>query len=114
MKCSINNHSSLSLLHTNISSLQGNFEKLEYLLADVDCNFDIIALTETWNPEDKKELFTPGILDCYHKYEGMTGSSMKGGCGFYIKDTLCYTSRIDLENRFKEGHVWEYEANGLN
>ena len=44
LKCNVRHDQSFSLLHTNISSLQGNFEKLEYLLADLDYNFDIIAL----------------------------------------------------------------------
>ena len=33
----------LSLLHTNISSLGGNFEKLEFLINDLDYRFHIIA-----------------------------------------------------------------------
>ena len=40
---------SFSLMHTNISSLTANFEKLECLLADLDFHFDVIACTETWN-----------------------------------------------------------------
>ena len=42
-----------SLMHTNISSLTGNFDKLEHLITDLEFCFDIIACTETWNPEDK-------------------------------------------------------------
>ena len=110
LKCNVRHDQSFSLLHTNISSLQGNFEKLEYLLADLDYNFDIIALTETWNPENKKESFIPGILNSYHKYEGITGSNMKGGCGFYIKDNICYVPRTDLDIRFKDESICEYEA----
>ena len=34
---------------------------------------------------------------------------MKGGCGLYIKHTLCYIPRTDLDKRFKEGHVCEFE-----
>ena len=99
-----------SLLHTNVSSLTGNFEKLEHLLADLDFYFDVIACTETWNPDDKKHFFIPGILDGYHKYEGITGSSMKGGCGFYVKDTMCYIPRPDLDTKQKDGLKYEFEA----
>ena len=35
---------------------------------------------------------------------------MKGGCGFYFKDTFCYVPRTDLDKRYEEGHVCEYEA----
>ena len=97
-------------MHTNISSLTANFEKLENLLADLDFHFDVIACTETWNPEDKKHLFTPGILDGYHRYEGITGSSLKGGCGFYIKDSLCYIPRPDLDTKQTDGLKCESEA----
>ena len=101
---------SFSLMHTNIRSLTANFEKLENLLADLDFHFDVIACTETWNPDDKKHLFTPGILDGYHRYEGITGSSLKGGCGFYFKDSLCYIPRPDLDTKQKEGLKYEFEA----
>ena len=101
---------SFSLMHTNMSSLTANFEKLENLLADLDFHFDVIACTETWNPEDKKHLFTPGILDGYHRYEGITGSSLKGGCGFYIRDMLCYIPRPDLDTKQKDGLKYEFEA----
>ena len=86
----LNVNQCFSLMHTNISSLTGNFDKLEHLITYLDFCFDIIACTETWNPEDKKHLFTPGILERYHKYEGVTGSSMKGGCGMYIKESVSY------------------------
>ena len=99
-----------SLMHTNISSLTGNFDKLERLITDLDFCFDIIACTETWNPEDKKHLFTPGTLEGYHKYEGITGSSMKGGCGMYTKESVSYIPRPDLETRQKDGHKYEFEA----
>ena len=103
-----------SLLHTNISSLTGNFEKLEHLLADLDFYFDVIACTETWNPDDKKNFFIPGILNGYHKYEGITGSRMKGGCGFYVKDTMCYIPRPDLDTKQKDGLKYEFlKLNGL-
>ena len=42
-----------SLFHTNIQSLNCNFDKLEYLLYSLDFNFDLIFLTETWNPKSK-------------------------------------------------------------
>ena len=50
--------------------------------------FVILALTETWNPEEKKENFFPKIIEGYHEYYGTTGSSGKGGCGVYINKFL--------------------------
>ncbi len=83
-----NRHNSLSIFHTNISSLQANFHKLDDLLLDLAWNFDVIALTETWNDIKNQTNFTPPLLEGFHPYLGTTGSSQKGGCGFYISDTL--------------------------
>ena len=53
----------ISLFHTNICSLKANIENLEILFQQLDHNFDIIALSETWNPENKKHLFTIRTMD---------------------------------------------------
>ena len=57
-----NKKKSLGIFHTNICSLQANVDKLEDLLHDLDYTFDIIALSETWNPENQKIHFEPNIL----------------------------------------------------
>ena len=59
-------------------------------------DFDVIALTETWNSDKSQNCFSPKHLDGYLDYLGTTGSSLKGGCGFYIKDTLTPIPRSDL------------------
>ena len=76
-----------SLFHTNISSLQFNGDHLHNLLASLEFKFDVIALSETWNPE-YKVTFQPPILPGYSKYKGTKGSSLKGGCGLYISSDL--------------------------
>ena len=56
---------SLSIFHTNVSSLQANFGKLEDLITDLAWNFDVIALSEAWNDEKKTtllHLFSKGII----------------------------------------------------
>ena len=70
-----------SLLHTNICSLQFNGDNLQNLLASLEFKFDIVALSETWNPEYKKHTFCPPVIDGYSSFRGTTGSSLKGGCG---------------------------------
>lgn len=89
-------------MHTNIESLNANFDKLQYLLNDIDYQFDIIALTETWNDEEKNHLFQPGYLDNYHPFVCITGSSLKGGCGFYINKSITCIPRNDLDVRHKD------------
>ena len=102
LKNKIKNRKTFSLMHTNIESLNSNCEKLQYLLNDIDYQFDIIALTETWNDEKNKHLFQAGILDDYYQYEGITGNSLKGGCGFYINKSITYIPRNDLDIRHKD------------
>ena len=73
-----------SLLDTNSCSLQGNFEKLEMLLSDLEYQFDVITLTETWH-NDNNPSFIAGILTRYQKYESTSGSTKKGGMEFILK-----------------------------
>ena len=96
----LNKSENFSIFHYNICSLQGNFYKLEILLDNLEHQFDVIALTETWHMKNNVN-FTPGILSGYQKYEGLAGLSKKGGCGVCIKDTIPYITRPDLRINFK-------------
>ena len=42
--------SKLSVFHTNMCSLNANAENMQDLLYDINFKFDILAVTETWNP----------------------------------------------------------------
>ena len=35
---------------------------------------------------------------------------MKGGCGVYIKDSLCYIPRPDIDTKQNDGLKYEFEA----
>ena len=91
-----------SILHTNICSLQHNGDNLNNLLAGLDFKFDVVALTETWNPDYKEHTFQPPLIDGYSKYMGTTGSSLKGGCGMYINSDLKPLPRNDLNIKIKD------------
>ena len=52
-----------SILHTNICSLQHNGDNLNNLLAGLEFKFDVVALTETWNPDYKEHTFQPPLID---------------------------------------------------
>ena len=90
-----------SVIHTNICSLQQNGDNLIDLLTDLEFKFDVVGVTETWNPEEKKHKFSPPIIDGYSPYLGLTGSSLKGGCGVYINSDLNYHLRKDLYIKIK-------------
>ena len=94
----LNKSENFSIFHSNICSLQGNFDKVEILLDNLEHQFDVIALTETWHMKNNVN-FTPGILSGYQKYEGLAGLSKKAGYGVYIKDT--YITRPDLSINLK-------------
>ena len=68
----------------------------------MDYAFDVIALSETWNPEKNKQNFSPKTIEGYHEYIGVEGSSLKGGCGFYVKDSFTPIPRKDLEFKISE------------
>ena len=75
-------------MHTNICSLQANTEKLEILLHELEFKFDVISLTETWNPEQKIHNFNPKILDGYNEYIGTTGTNCQRRLWFLYKQRL--------------------------
>ena len=109
-----------SLLHTNIQSLNHNFEQLEILINSLEYQFDIIALSEVWCPDDKLT-FNPGILQGYLSYQGTKGSSLKSGCGMYIKNSLKTVERKDLSvkvcdqnNEFQSFWIEIYNKNSAN
>ena len=83
----LNKSEHFSISHSNICSIQENFDKLEILLDNLEHQFDVIALTETWHIKNNVN-FTPDILSGYQKYEGLAGLSKKGMCEVYIKDTI--------------------------
>ena len=95
----INTRKTFSIFHTNICSLPANSENLEILLEDLEYKFDVISLSETWNPEGKQQNYAPKTLTGYHAYIGTTGNTAKGGCGFYINEEIHYSPRTDLNVR---------------
>ena len=86
-----------SVMHTNIQSLSHNFENLEKLCTDLGYHFDIIAVTETWNPDNTKDKFIPKRLEGYEKYTGIGGKSLKSGCGLYIRTGVKFVERKKLD-----------------
>ena len=74
-----------SLLHSNIQSLKANSINLTTLLNNLNHNFDIISLTETWHTTDSNNTFIPDSLDTYYPFNGLPGTTLKSGAGFFVK-----------------------------
>ena len=111
LKTNINSQYSetFSLFHSNIQSLLHNKENLELLLSDLDFNFDVIALSETWHFDKNKDDFKKISLQGYHDYVGIKGNSKCGGCGFLVSSSLRFNERKDLSKAFRD-NVCEFDA----
>ena len=98
------NNTNLSVLHTNICSLQGNFDNLEQLLNNLEYESDFITLTEIWHTVGN-QTFISGLLTGYQNYEGISGSTLKGGCGFYIKNNILFVIRQELSKKHEANWI---------
>ena len=58
------------------------------LLSLLQLNFNIISLTETWNPMDNRNNFNPGKIIGYNDFTGTSGHTLNSGCGLYVKTIL--------------------------
>ena len=85
-----------SLFHTNICSLNANFENLETLISNLEFSFSVIAVSETWTPIGKSEV-KARKLESYQNYHRNRGSSIKSGCDFYVKEGIKFKPRKDLD-----------------
>ena len=82
--------------------MQHNFEALQDLYTQLQHKFDIISVSETWNSEGKKHQFLTPSLENYHDYLGITGTSLKSGCGMYIRKDIKFVTRSDLDVSFTD------------
>ena len=97
-----------SAFHLNIASMPKHFDELRALLAQLDCKFSLIGITETRNsialnrvPEQDHDFKIYG----YKKFATPTESSV-GGVSMYVSDTCPCKPRDDLRHFF-------YQANNL-
>ena len=85
-----------SLFLTKICSLNANLENLETLISNLEFSFSSIAVPETWTLKVKSEV-KPMKLEGYQNYHGNRGSSIKSGCGFYVKEGIKFKPQKDFD-----------------
>ena len=88
--------SDFSILHTNIRSLSLHHDELVSLSAHTNLNLDVIGVSEIWHSNDNpisSNVDIPGYT--FFKTKSVT---QNGGVGLYIRDSLAYNSRIDLDS----------------
>ena len=82
-----------SIIHENIRSTPKNLDKLVNYLMNIELQFSIIGLTETWLKEHSKDLYN---IDGYSPVHNIRESRTGGGVSLYIKENIDYRIREDL------------------
>jgi len=78
---------SFSIIHVNSRSLAAHFNQLTFMLSQINIDFDVIAITETWLDEydTKTSLYQ---LENYDMYSTSRKQKSGGGVILYIKKSL--------------------------
>ena len=76
--------------------MEGNAGKRETLISNLEFDFDIIAVSETWTSYSRENI-KPKTIDGYQTYHGTKGHTLKSGCGFYVKNCLKFQQQTDLD-----------------
>lgn len=80
----------LSLFHTNIRSINKNFNELQVFLEKIDVAFDVIALTETWNISNHNYFSLLG----YYPYYNNGNINQNDGVVVYVKENVNHSSQV--------------------
>ena len=94
-KCT--NNKNFTIFPTNICSLAANSDKLELLASNLNHDFDVIALSETWTSDNKNLYFEVPYVEGYQLLHGVKGKTLKSSCGFYLKSGIKFKLRKDLD-----------------
>ena len=108
----LNIKTNLSIIHTNICSLLKHSEDIDQLLDNLDHRFGVIALTETWHSAKNNEAIKNLVIDGYQPYHGTPGSTQKGGCGFFVANSLKFKPRTDFDAKVVNTNS-EFEASWI-
>ena len=94
----------LKFMHLNTQSMVSTFDEL--LLTVKEYPFDAIAMSETWLKNNElllQHVTIPGYSCEFRNRESIKG----GGVGAYIKESVKYKRRTDIENKEPDlEHLW--------
>ena len=82
-----------SLCHINIRSQKANLKSFEICLENLQFNFSIIGVTETWLNDYNCDLYS---LDGYNFVEAHRSGRSGGGVGIFLVNDIPYQKRPDL------------------
>lgn len=89
-----NIQSSLSVLHSNVRSIQKNFDNLHQMLFELDHPFDIIGISESWINTENTNVVNIDLPN--FSFISQPTEQRAGGVGFYIKNSLTFHVRNDM------------------
>lgn len=89
----LNERQHFTLLHLNIRSVPRNFCKFTSYIQNLNINFDVTGLTETWLNKANTNLYN---MNGYVQRESCREGSRGDGASLYIKDDLSFIVRNDL------------------
>ena len=90
---SLNKKHNFSLCHLNIRSIRKNVGSLEFTLENLQHEFSLIGITETWLKDDDCDLFA---IQGYNVVEKHRQNRFGGGVALFIKDNIECTIRSEL------------------
>ena len=101
-----------SVIHLNIRSIPANLSKLIQYMSNLNVNFEIIGLSETWLTETKKDIYN---LDGYNQVPLVRSDRIHGGVSLFISTAITYRvlNEISMTNRDIECLFVEIEFNNI-
>ena len=107
-----NDNDTLSLMHLNIRSIPSNLTKLVQYLSNLNVNFDIIGISETWLNETNKDIYN---LNGYNHVPLVRQDRIHGGVSLFISASISYRilNEISIINKDIECLFIEIELNGV-
>ena len=102
-----------SMCHLNIRSIRKNLDCFEMLMDDLQHDFSLLGVKETWLKDDDCALFD---IEGYNMVEKHRQNQSGGGVAIYIKDSMEYTVRNDLVtfNEYIESIFIEIDKECMN
>ena len=92
----IDTHSSFSVCHVNIASLDKHIDDLRSIISQLGHRFDVIGISEHKVMRDSVPANNV-TLTGYEEFIFSPTGSTHGGTGFFIKQDINYIERIDLD-----------------
>ena len=94
----------LKIMHINTQSMVSTFDGLLMTLKQFP--FDVVSMSETWLKNNElllQHVAVPGYCYAFRNRDRIRG----GGVGVYVRDTIKFVRRRDIEERHSElEHLW--------